>query len=729
MVKKQVRLGVDIGGTFTDIVMITEDGVVYSKKLLSTPSDYSVAIEEGIAALCAELSMDARGVTEFVHATTIATNTIIERKGVKVALVTTAGFRDVLELARFRAPRPYDIGFRKPPPLVPRHLRFEVPERIGANGESVRPLDSAALEAVAQAIEKESVSAIAICFLNSCANNVHELRAAELLSVRLPNISVTASASLLPQLGEYERTSTTVINAYIRPVVKKYIDALEKRLEALQISAPLMIMQSSGGIAPGSVVSSMPITIIESGPAAGVLGGQRLGQHIGLRDMIVFDMGGTTAKATIIEDFQFGVSREAEVGGGAVLGQRMIKGGGYPVQVPTIDIAEVGAGGGSIAVVDGAGGLRVGPRSAGADPGPVCYDRGGTRPTVTDANLLLGYLNEEALVGGELRLNGGKARASISRISSELDLAASGLAGVESMPNPAKVRAAMARISSDTKLAETDTAYGIHLIANATMLRALRAISSERGRDPAKFVLFAIGGNGPVHAATLAEAAGMSHVVVPPVAGLFSALGMLFADVEHQLVRGFYRPLRKTSVSEFNAVASDLIEGGRKMLAEQGFSKPKQQRIVISADMKYAGQTAPLEVRLDTFPAGKKAFDELTKAFEAEHMKTFGYVPQGDALQFVAIKAICSGVPKTPRMPSRVQRGNERTVPAASRNAYYGAADGWMVTPVISRADIGSAPRPGPLIVEEYDTTVIVRPGWTARTDAWNNIHMERVFE
>jgi len=263
MNKSQNRLGVDIGGTFTDIVMISAQGTVYSKKLLSTPADYSAAIEDGVADLCRELAIDAQSVVEFVHATTIATNTIIERKGVKVALLTTAGFRDVLELARFRAPRPYDVEFRKPEPLVPRRLRFEVAERMGADGNIVRPLDKSALEGIAQALEAEGISALAICFINSCANNRHEIEAAEFFRTRLPAVSVTPSTALLPQLGEYERTSTSVINAYIRPVVKSYVDALENRLKTLNIEAPLMIMQSSGGIAPGAIVSSTPITIIE----------------------------------------------------------------------------------------------------------------------------------------------------------------------------------------------------------------------------------------------------------------------------------------------------------------------------------------------------------------------------------------------------------------------------------------------------------------------------------
>ncbi len=689
-------MGVDIGGTFTDIVMISDEGAVYSRKLLSTPADYSAAIEEGLAALLSELSVAPERIGEFVHATTIATNTIIERKGVKVALVTTRGFRDVLELGRFRAPRPYDSRFRKPDPLVPRNLRFEAPERIGADGRVVHALEIEALEGIAQALERERVDALAICLINACANNVHETQAADFFRARLPGLSVTASTSLLPQVGEYERTSTTVINAYIRPVVGSYVESLERRLRTLGVPAPLMIMQSSGGISPGPVVAGMPITIIESGPAAGVLGGQRMGAAAGLRDMIVFDMGGTTAKSTVIENLEFTMCPEIEVGGAASMGQRMIKGGGYPVQAPTIDIAEVGAGGGSIASVDEAGGIKVGPRSAGAEPGPVCYDRGGVQPTVTDANLVLGYLNPHALVGGELTLNSGKAREAVAALGRELDLDI------------------------------TDTAYGIHVIANAAMLRALRGISSERGRDPSRFPLLAIGGNGPVHAAGLAEAGGMTRIIVPPVAGLFSALGMLFADVEHHLVSGFYRSFEVCPLEDINAAAAGLVESGREQLARQGYAAPDRQRITVCADMKYAGQTSSLTVRLAGLPATPDAVKGLIATFEHEHLKTFGYLSSGDPLQFVALKAICQGVPETPRMPERMVRGNERTLRAHERKAYFGAPHGWRVTPVLARADLGAKPAAGPIIVEEYDTTVIVRPGWTARVDDWNRIHMER---
>ncbi len=673
--------------------MISQAGTVFSKKVLSTPSDYSAAIETGVRDLLTELSVSGADVTEFVHATTVATNAIIERKGVRVALVTTRGFRDVLELGRFRAPRPYDMRFRKSEPLVPRRMRFEVAERIGAHGQVVQPLDVEALETIAQALEREHVSALAICFINAYVNDAHERQAAQFFETRLPGLLVTASTALMPQLGEFERTSSTVINAYIRPVVDRYVTALGRRVESLGVTAPLMIMQSSGGISPGTTVAEKPITIIESGPAAGVLGGQRLGSHIGVADMIVFDMGGTTAKATIIENHAFGICPESEVGGGAILGSRMIKGAGYPVQVPTIDIAEVGAGGGSIAAIDEAGGLKVGPRSAGAEPGPVCYDRGGTQPTVTDANVVLGYLNPDALVGGELALDAGKARNAIAELGQRMGLDA------------------------------TETAYGIHLIVNATMLRALRGVSSERGQDPSRFALLAIGGNGPVHAATLAESAGMTHIVVPPVAGLFSALGLLFADVEHQLVKGFYRPVGSDSAQEINAGAASLVEAGRKLLAEEGYA-PHQQRISVCMDLQYKGQTSPLTIPLAAYPATADTVAALAVAFENEHRRTFGYVT-GEPLHCVALKAICQGIAAGRRTPERVTHGNEHSVRARDRRAFFGPGHGWQLTPVIARADLGPEPRCGPLIVEEYDTTVVLRPGWTARLDAWNNVRME----
>lgn len=703
MYKHYYRLGVDIGGTFTDVVLIGDDGTIYSKKVLSTPQDYSQGIEDGVSALLREQRIDPAQIREFVHATTVATNAIIERRGARVGLVTTRGFRDVLEIGRFRTPRLYDMDYRKPAPLVPRERRFEVGGRIAADGAVIEPLCEDDLARVARQLAESEVEAVALTFINSHANAAHERAAAAFLTERLPGVPVSASVDLLPQLGEYERTSTTVVNAYIRPVVSRYVGALKARLERLRIAAPLMIMQSSGGISPGDVVARQPIDIIESGPAAGVLGGQRLGAHIDVPDMIVFDMGGTTAKATIIENHAYALCPETEVGGGAALGTRMIRGAGYPVQVPTIDIAEVGAGGGSIANSDVAGGLLVGPRSAGAEPGPVAYARGGTQPTVTDANLILGYLNPDALVSGELSLDIEAARGAIAALGGRIGLS------------------------------PTDTAYGIHSIADATMLRALRGVSSEKGQDPSRYTLLAIGGNGPVHACSLAEAAGMRQIIVPPAAGLFSALGMLFADVAHQLVGAFYRRASDIDEAILDAAAAPLFARGIEMLTQEGFETPEARRLSLFADLRYAGQTAPLTLRVND--AGDR-LGALSLAFHAEHERVFGYSAPGEPLQFVALKLVAEGVAAQPRMPSQVRRGAEKSVTAGTRRAYFGEVGaeaggeaGWIETPVLGRAALaadGTDEIAGPLIIEEYDTTVVVRPGWYASRDSWNNIVISR---
>ncbi len=689
------RLGVDIGGTFTDIVLLGPGGELHSKKVLSTPDDYSLAIETGVLELLTEIDVRAGEITEFVHGTTIATNAIIERRGDKVALLTTQGFRDVLELGRFRSPQLYDFKFRKPEPLVERRLRYGVRERILASGEIDKPLDEAGLERIAQDLEAEDVASVAICFINAYVNPVHEERAAAILARRLPGLAISASSQFLPQIQEYERTSTTVVNAYIRPVVARYVDALALRLKRIGVQAPLMIMQSSGGIIPGALAATHPVFIIESGPAAGVVGAQRLGQKLDLGNLLVLDMGGTTAKATIIVDGAFGVSTETEVGGGASLGHRLIQGAGYVVQVPTIDIAEVGAGGGSMAMVDHAGGVRVGPRSAGAVPGPICYDRGGDVPTVTDANLVLGYLNPHELVGGDLSLNFDKAQLALDALAQRL--------GVPLV----------------------DAAYGIHLIANSNMMRALRSVSSERGRDPAQFTLMAIGGNGGVHAVNLAEALRVRRIVVPPAAGLFSALGLLFANVEHHLVSGFYRRLAELTLDDLSNAAAPLIEQAESLLTSEGYAAPAQRALELSLDVKYVGQSSTLPVAVSRCPPGPGALAELSLRFAELHDRTFGYSSK-EPLQATALKVVGRGLSDAPRLPAELLRANERPIAQGERKAYFGPEHGWVATPLMSRAAVVATPAAGPCIVEEYDCTVVVRPGWRVHRDGWNNLVIEQ---
>jgi len=689
------RLGVDIGGTFTDIVLLDADGALHNKKILSTPADYSLAIEEGVRGLLAETGIAAGEITEVAHGTTVATNAIIERKGVQVALVTTAGFRDVLEIARFRAPHLYDVHFRKPEPLVGRRLRFSVPERISAAGEVVLPLDAAAVERVASECAAAGVDAVAICFINAYVDARHEEAAAAIFREATPDIPVTVSSELVPQIQEYERTSTAVVNAYIRPVIERYAERLRERLAAIGISVPINIMQSNGGVLPAAIAARKPLFVIESGPAAGVVGAQRLGAKLGLDDAIVFDMGGTTAKATIIADGTFSLAPETEVGGDAALGHRMTQGGGYLVQAPTIDIAEVGAGGGSIAWIDSGGGIQVGPKSAGADPGPVCYAQGGEAATVTDANLLLGYLNPAALVGGDLSLDAAAAEAAVTELGRAL--------GQET----------------------TDTAYGIHLIANARMMRALSSVSSERGLDPSRFPLLAFGGNGGVHVCNLAEALGSERVLVPPAAGLFSALGLLFADVEHQCIRAFYQPFETLDLGICNEAFAALEREAATLVEADGYDAAAR-RITASAEVKYIGQNTALALPIPAPPLSPDGLAGLAEAFAVAHEETFGYRSDEEGLQFVSLKVVGQGISATPRLPDQILLGEAGRPSISARDAYYGPEHGWRETPVLTRSDLGSDPRPGPLIVEEYDSTTVVRPGWTAAVDGWNNIVLAR---
>ena len=689
------RLGVDIGGTFTDIVLLGDDGAVHNKKILSSPDDYSRAIENGVRTLLDETGIAPKDIREVAHGTTVATNAIIERKGVKVALVTTKGFRDILEIARFRSPRLYDVSFRKPEPLVERRLRFVIPERIAADGTIVQPPDMAAVAGVADRCAAEDVDAIAVCFINAYVDSGHEETVAAALRERLPGVPVTVSSELVPQIQEYERTSTTVVNAYIRPVIEHYVARLQERLKGIGITVPLNIMQSNGGVLPADIAARKPIFIIESGPAAGVVGAKRLGETHGLGDTIVFDMGGTTAKASIIVDGGFGMMPETEVGGEAARGHRMVRGGGYVVQAPTIDIAEVGAGGGSIAWIDAGGGLQVGPRSAGADPGPVCYGQGGDAPTVTDANLLLGYINPAMLVGGDLTLDRAGAEKIIRGLSDTL--------GQET----------------------TDAAYGVHLIANARMMRALSSVSSERGLDPARFGMFAFGGNGGVHACGLAETLGITRVTVPPAAGLFSALGLMFADLEHQCIRAFYLPLDTIDLDTLNAAFAALRDEADGLLAADGYGE-SARRLDLSAEVKYIGQNAALSVSVAQLPVVQADIDRLAEDFAVAHEATFGYRSDEERLQIVSLKAVGRGIPDTPRLPDRIILAQGFRPDQSARRAYFGPDHGWIETPVMARSDLDEAARTGPIIIEEYDCTTVVRPGWSAAIDGWTNLVLTR---
>ena len=695
---KTFRAGVDIGGTFTDIVLLGDRGERYTKKVSSTVDDYARAITEGLSQLLAEIDGEARGIAELLHGTTVASNAILEHKGAKTGLITTKGFRDVLEIRNLRMPRLYDMSWTKPPPLVPRRLRVEVDERVNAQGGIDRPLDEASVERAVRFLIEEGVEAIAVCLLHSYLNPAHELRVKDIVSRLAPDVTLCVSAEVLPVINEYERSSTTVINGYVRPIVERYLNRLAGEVKRIGIDAPLLLMQSNGGLTTANAAAVTPMHIIESGPAAGVVGVQALTRLVGIDKAISFDMGGTTAKASLIENGELTRATEYQVGAGIVLGSRLLSGAGYTLKVPAIDLAEVGAGGGSILWIDAGGALQIGPHSAGAVPGPVCYDQGGTEPTVTDANVVLGYINPAQLVGGALKLNAAKARTVIAD-----------------------------RIARSLGMSVEEAAYGAHLIAASNMIRALKAVSSERGRDPRDYALVAFGGNGPVFAAGMAEAMHIPQVLIPPSAGVFSSFGLLYAEVEYYFTRTRKRLLRALDPAE----AQDIIEGleaeARAQLSADGFA-PERIELRRSASLHYQGQSFELRVSLAAGPLDQAALAALEEAFGVEHERTYGHrAGVEEPVELVGLEVIGRGIPETPRAASAAAASLAPDIAIAepARRAYFGPAQGWLEARIVNRSAL-KAPHAGPCIVEEYDATCLVPPGWNARLDAHGNIVLSR---
>ena len=683
------RVGIDVGGTFTDIVLLGADGTIHTKKISSSVENYARAIVEGLREVLDEAGLTGTALEEIRHGTTVASNAILEHKGARTGLITTKGFRDVLEIRTLRMPRLYDIGWTKPTPLVERDLRKVVDERVNAAGDIERPLDQREAERVLDELLAQRVDAIAVCLLHSYANPAHELAIKEIAARKAPRLPCSISYEVLPEIKEYERTSTTVINAYVTPIVASYLRALRKGLDEAAVRAPLLLMQSNGGLTTDRAALERPIHIVESGPAGGVIGAQALARAKRLAKIITFDMGGTTAKAAMVEDGEVARAQEYAVGAGIMIGSRLLTGAGYTLKVPAIDLAEVGAGGGSHVWIDPAGSLQVGPRSAGASPGPVCYDQGGDIPTITDANVLLGYLNPAHLVGGALKLNAEKAR----RVFEE-------------------------RIARALGLALERAAHGAHLIAASNMIRAIRAVSSERGRDAREFALFAFGGNGPVFACGMARSLGMTRIVVPPSAGLFSSFGLLYAEVEHHYARTLRRLLRKTDVRELENAWRALADEALAQLAADGFSS-ESARIRRAAALHYHGQTYELTVPLADGPIDT---GELEEAFGREHERTYGHRAGPDEpVELVAMQVVGYGVRSGKRVPERLHSTRPEPPGGGERRAYFGPEHGWLRTPVLRRSEL-ARPRTGPLIVEEYDATCVLPPGAKAELDAGGNL-------
>ncbi|MEM7253713.1 MAG: hydantoinase/oxoprolinase family protein [Pseudomonadota bacterium] len=668
------RVAADIGGTFTDIAAIAPDGALATAKLLSTPGNYADAVIAGMASLCESLSVSTAAFDELLHGCTVATNAILEHKGARTALVTTTGFRDVLELRRIRTPRLYAPLWEKPPPLVPRHLRFEIDERIGADGSVVQPLAESSISRLIDSLKAADAEAIAVCLINAFANDAHERRIGERIRDAFPTSFVTVSTEVLPQMREYERTSTTVINAYVGPPVRRYLQSMIEQVQGSGMKGRVLIMQSSGGVLTANAVLDRPAEIIECGPAAGVIGARQLGRRNQYANIITFDMGGTTAKASLIEEGNVARSEEYEVGS-ALSGSSALTGGaGYSLKLPVIDIAEVGAGGGSIVRIDKGGAIKVGPDSAGASPGPMCYRLGGAEPTVTDANVVLGYLNPTALAGDTVPIDANLARDGIG-----------------------------ARIASPLGRDVMETAYGIHLVANTNMMRAVKAVTTHRGRDPREFVLFAFGGSGGVHAASLARELRIGRIVVPAAAGVFSALGLLYADMALNESRAFLHPISAIISPDAETVFADLQSQIRDRLQDNAGLASFSRYV----DLRYRGQAFELTIPIPTDPASPIE-NSLTDAFNAEHARRYGHCFESQyPLELVNLRVV--GAIKPPSLEARATIAPSQT-PTPTRDAYFGPEFGVLETRIVTRGDIAKTPAQGPVIVEEYEGTAIVPP-------------------
>ena len=683
------RIGVDIGGTFTDLVLVDEaTGAVSVGKLLTTPKEPAQAVEQGVMTLLHEAGRGPASVAALIHGTTLATNALIERKGARTGLLTTAGFRDALEIGREGRYDMYDLFIDPPAPLVPRHLRLEVRERLYADGSVLTPLDAASAREAIAALLAQGVEAIAISLLHAYRNPAHELELAALVAEMAPGLPVSRSSEIVPEIREFERTSTTVANVYVMPLMARYLEDLERKIRELGVPGPFYIMLSSGGIATPETAKRAPIRLVESGPAAGALAAARLARRAGESRMLSFDMGGTTAKACVIDKGEPLVAREFEV----ARADRFKKGSGLPIRVPVIEMIEIGAGGGSIARIDSLGLLKVGPDSAGADPGPACYAQGGREPTVTDADLVLGYLDPEFFLGGRMRLDVEASRRAIEE-----------------------------RVARPLGLGLVEAAWGIHRVVNENMAGAARIHGIERGKDLRAYPLFAFGGAGPVHAWAVGRILRVPRVLVPFGAGAVSAYGLLAAPLAFDFVRTAPQRLDAADWSGINALFAEMETEGRIVLRDSGLADG-DITVRRSAEMRYVGQGHEVEVDVPAGALGPASLDALTAAFEAAYRTLYSRTPLGVAIEALNWRTVLSGPPPDFSMETSAQPATGSGAGDAikkRRPAYFAEAAGYVDTPVYDRYRLTPDTRlDGPAIIEERESTTVIGPGARVVVDA-----------
>ncbi|MBX6374644.1 MAG: hydantoinase/oxoprolinase family protein [Acetobacteraceae bacterium] len=680
------RVGVDSGGTFTDVCLFDEEsGRVAVWKVSSTPDDPSRAIAQGVEEGMRQVGRPASDVSYFGHGTTVATNALIQHRGVPTGLITTDGFRDLLEIGRQKRPDLYDLQADKPPVLVARDLRLEVPERVRHDGTIETALDEQAVREAARALKRAGVQAVAICFLYSFVRPEHEATARRILAEEFPEAFITASHEIAPEFREYERLSTAVVNAYLGPVMQGYIRRLAERLAELGVTATPHLTQSNGGVIGFEAAATMPVRMVLSGPSTGVVGAQAIGRLAGFPDLITFDMGGTSTDVALLQD-----------GEARLAGENIVH--GYPIKAPMLDIHTVGAGGGSIAYVDSGGLLKVGPRSAGADPGPVCYDRGNEEPTVTDANVVLGTLHPTHLLGGRMPIRRDLSVAAIERLAKRLDM--------------------------DTMA----TAQGILSVVTANMAKAIRVISVQRGHDPRDYTLIAFGGAGPLHAARLAKELEMRRVLVPRNPGILCAMGLLLTDLRADFASTRLTALDEGALGPMEA-AFAALEAQAARWFEQEEIPEAARRVNRTVDMRYAGQNYELAVPVPEGAFGPATLAALAEGFAAAHKRMYGFVAEGEPVQLVTFRVEAIGkVRKAEFRPKPLAGPDPAEALVGQREVWLPEAGGPVSVPVYARDRLLPGNRiTGPAIAEQMDSTTVVLPGMAARVDAYDNLILEAV--
>lgn len=673
------RIGIDTGGTFTDVSLIEENtGKSYITKVPSTPDNPSLAVLNGIKQITAEIGIENEEISFFIHGTTVATNAMLEQKGAKTALLTTKGFKDVLQIGRQTRPKLYDFQARNTKPLVDRNIRIELDERVDVMGNIIKDIDENEVKTIAEKIKAENIESLAICFINSYVNPDNEKKVKEIFTKIIPEVSITLSYEVLPEFKEYERTSTTVANAYVLPKMKNYLAYLRKEISDMKINSDLYVMQSNGGVINADTAIDIPVRTMLSGPAGGVLSGAMVAKNTQHKNIITIDMGGTSLDTALIENEvpQFTTLSEID---------------GKPIKVPMIEMHTIGSGGGSIAWIDTGGALKVGPHSAGANPGPVCYGNGGQEPTVSDANAILGRLNPKEILGGRMKLDVESAREIMYK-----------------------------KIAEPLGVTVEEAAEGILKVINANMVRGIRVISVEKGHDPRDFSLMAFGGAGPLHAVDIAKDLNSKNVIIPPNPGIECAKGMLTADVRHDFVQTYTKRISITDIKEVNTILDDLVKEAKQELGKEGFTD-KTIDLQAALDLRYMNQAYEIPVEIKEANLTSNDLQNAEKDFHKLHEKVYGFSRKDEELELINIRLIAKGLIKEIKTKRDDEQNNTSLTEIDNRKIYFDGS--FYNTPIYSRKSLQSESIvSGPAVIEQLDSTIIIHPGQSAEVDLMENL-------